>query len=87
MNPDDEHISKFIKLLLSRGFEKEAGFFEELFMPKPTPMEFVTSCPICGNEPSPECVLCDGTGELVSVVPDDDEDIRVIEELGKKQLP
>lgn len=80
----DEHISKFIKILFNRGFTKEAEFFEELLTSKPTKMEYVTLCPICGNEPIPECVLCDGTGELASIVPDDSEDERVQEELNQK---
>lgn len=85
MDPEPSNISKIIKSLKKRGFEKEAHVLEELFSVEPAHKKvLVTDCPICGNEPDPSCVLCDGTGELSSAVGDDDEDQRVLDELKLK---
>lgn len=88
MDPDPSNIIKIIQSLKKRGFEKEANVLEEIFAPEPPHKKaLVTECPICGPDPKqadPNCVLCEGSGELVSVVPDDDEDQRVLEELKLK---
>jgi len=85
MDPEPSHINKIIQSLKKRGFTKEANVLEEIFIP-PThkKIELVTDCPICGSQPEPNCVLCDGTGELSSSVGDDDEDARVMKELELK---
>lgn len=87
MDPEPSTISKLINSLKKRGFEKEAGVLEEIFVEPAPKHALVTECPICGPDPKqadPNCVLCDGSGELVSIVPDDDEDQRVLDELKLK---
>jgi hypothetical protein len=82
MDPEPSHIIKILKLLRQRGFSKEANVLEDLFSVEPPHKKvLVTDCPICGNVPDPNCVLCDGSGELSSVVADDEEDARITDEL------
>lgn len=83
MDPDPSNIIKIINSLRKRGFEKEANGLEEFLSIEPKKM-FIADCPICGDKPEPNCVLCDGTGELSSSVGDDEEDQRVLEELKLK---
>ena len=82
---DPEPIHKIINSLRKRGLVKEANILEEIFVTPPKKVELVTQCPICGSEPDPECLLCEGSGELISQAPDDEEDQRVQKELGLKE--
>lgn len=86
MDPDP-HIVKIINSLRKRGFVKEAGILEDIFTTEPPHKKaLVTECPICGPvEADPNCVLCDGSGELVSIVPDDEEDKRIADALKLKE--
>lgn len=84
MDPDPLYFTKLVQSLKKRGFTKEAHSLEEFLAVEPEKNELITVCPICGNEPEPECVLCDGSGEIVSIAPDDMEDQRVKEELNLK---
>lgn len=84
MDPD-ANINKLINFLKRRGFVKEANILEDVFT-EPEQKKLITDCPICGpTKADSNCILCDGTGEIVSIVPDDTEDERVIEELKLKK--
>jgi hypothetical protein len=76
-------LTRFLHSLRARGFVKQANILETLF-PKNTETELVTQCPICGSEGQEGCLLCDGSGELVSALEDDQEDIRIQKELAIK---
>ena len=87
MDPDPSPIIKLINSLRKRGFVKEANILEELFTVEPPHARtaLVTDCPICGGQRGNKCELCKGTGELVSIVADDEEDQRIVEELKLKE--
>lgn len=81
---DTDPISKIISLFKLRGLDKEANILETIFSDLPTKPQLISECPICGDMPEEDCVLCDGSGELFSTTPDDDEDQRILEELSIK---
>jgi hypothetical protein len=72
-------INKMMNVLKKYGFTKEANIVSKLFAPKQ--LEVEVSCPICLDDPDEDCVLCNGSGEIVSIVKDDNEDNRIQKEL------
>jgi hypothetical protein len=80
----DTLIQKLIQSFNKRGLTKQASILEEFIQEIPQE-EIITPCPICGDEPEIECLLCDGTGILISTTPNDEEDERVQEELKIKE--
>jgi hypothetical protein len=86
MDPDPSPIHKIIKSLKKRGFVKEANILEDLFIVEPPRQTGIAvDCPICGGKKGLPCALCEGAGELVSAVPDDEEDQRITQELDLKK--
>lgn len=78
MNPT---LTKLLIILESRGVKKIAGI-EELIEPSKNEDRNI-ECPLCDlTHPDPDCVICDGSGIIVSISPDDEEDKRVEIELG-----
>lgn len=77
-------INKVVGLLKKRNRQKESGIVDRIFGNRQ--LEVETICPICGNSsgPDPDCILCDGNGEIISDIEDDDEDKRVAEKLKTK---
>lgn len=81
MSINNIFLNKMIVMLKKHGKIKESNFIENIFT-KPI-LEIMMTCPICQDtqHTDPECVLCDGTGEIISVVDDDEDDKKVNEEL------
>jgi hypothetical protein len=76
---DDSSINNLIRLFKNRGKHKIAATLEDSHN-----TIFIAQCPLCGNEPQPDCVLCEGMGELAAPSVDDEEDLRVQKELKLK---
>ena len=79
-------IHKLIQSLSKRGMTKQSSFLEDILIQESPTNRLLTQCPICDNDaPEEDCILCDGTGVLLSInTPDDEDDERVKKELNIK---